>query len=90
MLFEFADRLNDIDPLAFINKWDEIGQGLKKLLNKQYKSSSFYAGWPDEIESVFIPLKLFAQSKRSTNNETFNNATRKIIIHRQVNYFPVN
>lgn len=87
-MFEFSDRFADVDSDGFVKNWKDFGPNFVQLLNTQYQSSAFYSGWDIDLESIFIPLKLLPGGRVGrnglANNETFVNATGKLMIFRKV------
>lgn len=87
-MFEFSERFTDCNALGFLEKWNNFAHGLNTILNSQYDSSMFFTNWPQDIENVLIPLKLFPASKTGKNGlarrDTFYKASEKLIVFFEV------
>lgn len=89
ILFEYADRFDNVDPQSFLDNWNKYGKALQDLLNTQYKASGFASMWPEDIERILGLLKLFPPSKIGknsvANSEVFQRAAKKLFVFRSVN-----
>lgn len=81
-----------MDANAFLAKWNEYALSLSSVLHAQYSSEVFCTSWPEDIDKLFILVKLLpanTASKRvkdSTRREVFQKATEKLIVFRKVEH----
>lgn len=88
IVFDFNDRFPDASTNNFIETWDEFSVAFQNVLKSQYKSCDFYSYWREDIEKIFIPLKLFPLMAVGRNvtakRDTFTEAIDKFIVFRNV------
>lgn len=87
MLFDFADRFPTSEN-GFVDKWKTFSVGLQSVLKSNYNQADFYSGWQEDIEQIFIPLKLFPLKGAGRNHlakrETFRGSINKLIVFKPV------
>lgn len=87
ILFEFSDRFPQLDSKAYINAWPRYSAQLQDILRKQYATLNFHTQWSEEIQKLFILIKLLPTKfgrKVNTCRETFQKTTEKLIVFRPV------
>lgn len=86
-VIRFSDKAN---PNALIEKWPNYSDYAKEIAKYHYKSGPLHTGWPEDIESFLVFLKLLpAKSGKKTNSGTilpFSQATDKFIMHSNVSF----
>lgn len=84
----FIQQYDAIDEHVFIQKWPEYKNKLRYVFVTQYKSMSYQTDWNEEIDDLFILIRLLPARAVGKNTSgsclSFQNAIDKLIVFREV------
>lgn len=94
VLEDFSIRYSDqANPNALIERWTHYSEYAQEVATKQFKSGPLHTGWPKDIESFLVFIKLLP-AKNGKNSAPgsilpFSLAIDKFIMHSHVRFLPL-